>query len=76
MTGISMFQHPYKKNMGIELERYPLSKSNRQIFKLRSYYTSVPIMVASKNPHVPKLTDLTKLEFTLDPLKKIYGVNM
>ena len=29
-----MFQHPDRGNMGIEQERYPLSKSNRQIPKL------------------------------------------
>ena len=54
-----MFQHPCKENMGIEQERFPLSKSNRQISKLPSFYTSVPV-VANKNPYVPKLTNLTK----------------
>ena len=65
-----MFQHPDKENMGIGQERYPLSKSNRQISKLPSFYTSVPVVVASKNLHVPKLTNLTKLAFTLDLIKE------
>ena len=51
--GIAMFQHPDKENMGIEQERYPFSTSNGQISKLPSFYTSVPVVVASKNPHVP-----------------------
>ena len=62
--------------MDIEQERYPLSKFNRQISKLPSFYTSVPVVVASKNLHVPKLANLTKPEFTLDFIKKNYGVNM
>ena len=68
-TGISMFQHPNKENMGIEQERYPLSKSNRQISKLPGFYTLVSVVVASKNLHVPKLTNLTKPEFTIDLIK-------
>ena len=56
--------------MGIEQERYPLSKFNRQISKLPSFYTSVPVVVASKNLHVPKLANLTKPEFTLDLIKE------
>ena len=54
-----MLQHPDKENMGIEQERYPLSKSNRQIYKLPNFYTSVPVVVASKNLHVPKLANQT-----------------
>ena len=65
-----MFQHPHKENMGIEQERYPLSNFNRQISKLPSFYTSVPVVVASKNLHVPKLTNLTKPKFTLDLIKE------
>ena len=65
-----MFQHPDKENMGIEQERInPLSKSNRQISKLPSFYTLVSVVVASKNLHVPKLTNLTKPELTLDLIK-------
>ena len=64
------YQHPDKESMGIEQERYPLSKSNRQISKLPSFYTSVQAVVASKNLHVPKLANLTKPEFTLDLIKR------
>ena len=56
--------------MGTEQERYPLSKSNRQFSKLPSFDTSVPVVVASKNLHVPKLTNFTKPEFTLDLIKE------
>ena len=71
-----MFQHPDKENMGIEQERYPLSQSNRQISKLPSFYTSVPVVVASNNPHVPKQTNLTRPEFTHDLIKEMVSACM
>ena len=37
-----MFQHADNENMGIEQERYLLSKANSQISKLPSYHTPVP----------------------------------
>ena len=37
---------------------------------LQLLHTSVPVVVASKNLHVPKLANLTKPEFTLDLIKE------
>ena len=57
-TGISLFQHPDSHNSGIEQPRYPLAKSSRKISKLPHDYTSVPAVVAIKDPAVPEVTDL------------------
>jgi len=57
-TGISIFQHPDREHSGTKQVYVQLEQSTRKIAKLPEEYTSIPAVVAIKDPPIPEVDGL------------------